>query len=414
MGPYDVITTIYQTLLSDTTINLTPIPTDPADYPRAVPFLRVLPSSGMDTDDIAQSGVVWKFSIHAAWQKTLVQRHEAWLHSDANLKGSLHWAIKKMPERLVNKMIIGLEPEFDLSEEVIALGNATVPIWLFERTISVEIPPQETTQPVVNIVNNPAYPPTLPQKWSDAYDITIIGDIMYLVEGDPSAVQEAEIHSVDLTTNEERTSQISAGIHTNNYHRGLTDDESSLFVLNDGGPTQRARWTLNKIDPSANNLLGTEDLGYGHFTGNTTIQGSPVQGRLVYVAEVMSGNTHLRAHRINDLGRNTFSEYDEKAGEFAGVVAIYDNNSTFGWFVYGIVGCTALCEHVDYDTTTFRTEVVRRPDLDIFLGGNQVQWRGCTIREDHLWVVGSVFSTAEPSAKIGSFKLPNEVIAGMN
>ena len=389
-GPYDIVEKLYQTLLANTTKNLTPMPTPPEDYPRGLPFLRILPSAGTDTEDGAQSGAVWTFSIHAGWEQNLVQRIEAWTHADANLQGSLHWAIKRLHIWLKDEMRVQLHPDFSFSEQQITIGPKTSLIWNLERTVSVEIPPAETTQTLLPVVNNPAYPPRLPADWHDIWGIEIISgsDVLYLAESSPRTIAEAEIHSIDLTTNDRRISELSAGISQQTHHRSITSDDRYLYTINLEIPS-RFQPRLSKLDPANNTRLASVV---------TTASADAIRifgpNKEFIAANVDEGaTTRWEAYNTSDLSRNEAEDFTEEAGPVSGSCAAGD-------YFYDIVGCWAMC---------FDSEHERQRGLDIALGGNRTHWRDATIREDHLWVAGESFAADTPVGFIGSFRLPKVV-----
>lgn len=388
-GPYDIVEKLYQTLLANTTKNLTPMPTPPEDYPRGLPFLRIMPAAGTDTEDGAQSGAVWTFSIHAGWEQNLVQRKEAWTHADANLQGSLHWAIKRLQIWLKDEMRVQLHPDFSFSEQQITVGPKTSLIWNLERTVSVEIPAAETTQTLLPVVNNPAYPPALPAEWHDVWGIEVIGDILYVAESFPRTAEEAEIHSIDLTTNMRRNSEISAGITADSGHRSMTSNGQHLYILDIS--TQGYTTEINKVviaenaveDQSARLISPVEALRY---------QRLPNGDERVFAGQPRSGRTQWLAFD-EDLNRFAAEDFFEETGPVSGSVPAGD-------YFYDIVGCWAMC---------FDSEHERQRGLDLPLGGNRVHWRDCTIRGTYLWVAGESFATDPPVGFIQAFPLPKVV-----
>lgn len=388
-SPYDVLERIYQVLLARTTINLTPMMTDPADYPRGLPFLRIVPESGMDTEDSAQSGTVWTFDIHAGWEQNFVQRDEAWLHADANLEGSLHWAIKKLPLWLKNEMWVMLDSEFVLDEQQMELGPKVVRMWHFSRKVSVEIPAGDRKQVLLPVTNHPAYPPEL----SDMDDIWGIAtdeenDVLFLTQGHASTQAEAYVHRINLTDNS-ALPDLTAGAAAGAYRRGLDFADGHLFVVDD--QTTRGTWTLVKIDVGADTVVATAGLGGGEFTG-VSIYGD--NNEYVTVAEIKGAGTFWRVYSTADLSRLTDQEDADTvtAGYAAGVVDI-------GRYYYDTIGQVAMANDGSG----------RRADLDVVLPGVRTQWRGATRRKNYLWAAGVSFASGEPAGLIGASMLPSEV-----
>ena len=394
MDGYGLVQTITQVLLAQSTRNLTPIVADPADLPKSLPYLRVVPDGCEDTEDGAHSGVVWRFKIEAGWDTNLVQRREAWLHADANLKGSLHWVIKRLDEFTDDSIGVVPERDWDFQLMTAQFGKSQRLMWHFERHVSIEIPGEVTEQTQVAVLNNPAFPPSLGENMDDVWGIAADNenDVLFLTQGHASTLAEARIHRINLKTNE-AMADLAAGAAAGAYRRGLDYADGFLFLVDD--QTTRGTWTLVKIEVATDTVVATAGLGGGEFTG-LSVYGD--NGEYVTVAEISGAGTYWRVYSTADLSRVPSEEdADVTAGYAAGVVDI-------GSYYYDVIGQTA----VGYDSTG------RRQNLDLVLPGARRQWRGATRRDTHLWVAGVSFAQAAPAGVIGALRLPREVTAGLS
>ena len=387
MGPYDIITKIYQTLLARTTVNFSVIPTDPAEFPRTLPFLCIHPAQTSDTEDSAQSGTDWKFNIDAGWSTNYAERREAWLHADANLKGSLHWAIKKLPEWLIDDMVVMLDSDF--SFELQNYQNTPNGAWVLRRTVSVEIPEHEREQAVVAVADNALFPPALGATMHDVWGIAVDEENkrLYLTQGNADTLAAAAIHVYDLTTNQETTS-LTAGAVAGQFRRGLEYANGHLFLIDD--QTTRGTWTLLKIDVSTDTIVASADLGSGEFTG-VSAYGDNKEWITVSARE--GAGTNYRVYAASDLTRHQDEEDTTiQPGYVAGMIDIGD-------YYYDIVGSTAFAYGPDG----------RMEEFDIFLGGFRVQWRGATRWGSIMWVAGIRFTSEGQIGIIQPFAIPSQI-----
>ena len=238
-----------------------------------------------------------------------------------------------------------------------------------------------------------ANPPVLGADLSDVWGITIAGDILFLNEGTPTTIAESDVHSFDLTTNERRTEEISAGISQVQYHRGMdNDDGTHLFLVDDDG--SRGTWHLNKIELATNTLLATRDLGAGAHTGCAVYGDS---NEFVVVAVDRGSTTDFKSFNTSDLSDAAGQNFTETFGEVAGTIII-------GEYAYDVVGSTAISTDDDG----------RRRDLDINLDGFRIQWHDLARRNDYLWVSGTQDNGDGTSTGIiKAFQLPAEILAAV-
>ena len=208
-------------------------------------------------------------------------------------------------------------------------------------------------QSVTAAVPADATPPTLDADLADIWGITIDGDIMYLAESTPETVAESDIHSYDLTTNMRRTQEITAGISQTQHHRGLDNDGTHIYLVDDDGT--RGSWVLNKIGIATNSVDAIADLGAGAYSG-CAIHGD--NDEFVLVARREGSTTRYRIFNTSDLSESsTELPFNEVFGEVSGIISL-------GGYVFHVAGSTAIATDASG----------RRGDLDIDLNSFRVQW----------------------------------------
>lgn len=245
-------------------------------------------------------------------------------------------------------------------------------------------------------VNDPRYPPDM-SDFEDLWGIAVEEDtdILYFTQGNPGSAEDADIHSIDLTTNDRRMPEISAGVVAGQFHHGLEAKGVFLWNVVDGGPAGRGQWYLHSLNSSNNTLLRNLLLGYGTYTGAALFEENGEE--YVSVSEDYgSGTRHVPVPvdlRSPLLGGDTWVSM---SGEAAGAVII--NNR----YRYDIVGSTAIC----FDRR------MRRPHEDIYLGpDHRTQWHDCTRRGNYLWVSGTHDDGSQVRSLISSFRIPDSVLA---
>ena len=303
-------------------------------------------------------------------------------HRDPNTAGTLANVVRNI--RLDSAVL--LKPEMSRGVERDEDNSGSVEYaWLrFDYDMYVNAPAA---------VEEPSFLPVLPSDLSDVWGIKAFLDeqILYLTEGSPTSQAEADIHSYDLSVSppERRSEEVSAGVSSSDYRRGLDGFADFLYSVTDEGT--RGTWALHKIDRKQNLQTARANLGAGNFTGCWVF----ANGTMVGVSEHHGGGTRYHIFNTSDLSPASTPTLDVQFGAAAGGVDI-------GQYAYDIVGSTAIC--------IFGETLTRRFDLDIYLGGFRVQWRDLTRYGDKLIASGVESSPNGVRGVLEAFDIPAEIL----